>query len=294
MRDGPPLLSRPRRPGISRYVHIWMAGASLATGSGRAPPARLDGEAECAVAVEERGGRAGAGSLDGEEAQFGGDPSIGREAPGLAARREHAMARHDDWEWVAPERLPHVARQFAPAQARGNFSVRQRLASGNAASDLVDATIELLQALHVERNAGEIARLAREKRDDVFDCGLHLGRRRRFACVGTAPRESRAGPRRVRFGELHGDDAALAPGDAAGADVGVEQREALFHHGAAILAPAAPPRLPVLARELIRVRSSLLPCPRWRCAPRARARRPGRRHWPRCPPSPCRRDLGLP
>src|SRR5262245_43092028 len=137
-----------------------MSGASLATGSGRAPVARLDGEAECAVAVEERGGRARAGSLDGEEAQFGRDPAIGGEAPGLAARREHAMARHDNGERVAPERLPHVARQFAPAEARGNFPVRQCLAGANAASDLVDATVELLQALHVERNAGEIARLS--------------------------------------------------------------------------------------------------------------------------------------
>src|SRR5262245_35556509 len=253
MRDGPPLLSRPRRPGISRYLHIWMAGASLATGSGRAPAARLDGEAECAVAVEERGGRAGAGALDGEQAQFGRDPAIGGETPGLAARREHAVTWHDDGERIAPERLPHVARQFAPAQPRGDLPVRQRLAGGNITSNLVDAAVELGHALHVERNAREIARLATQERDDALDRARHVRGWRRFARVGIPSLQPRAGPLGARLWKLHGDDAPLAPCDAAGADAGLEKREALFHHDAAILAPAAPPRLPVLARELIRV-----------------------------------------
>src|SRR5262245_17366363 len=79
-------------------------------------------------------------------------------------------------------------------------------------------------ALHVERNAGEIARLAREERDDALDRSLDLRRRRRLARVGISPLQPRAGPLGARFGKLHGDDAALAPCDAAGADAGIEKR----------------------------------------------------------------------
>src|SRR4029450_4805487 len=64
------------------------------------------------------------------------------------------------------------------------------------------------------------------------------GRGRCFARVRISPHETRAGPRLARLRQLHAGDAARAPCDAAWADIGVEERKAVFRHGGSILAAA--------------------------------------------------------
>src|SRR5262249_14073061 len=81
-------------------------------------PSRVEREPERAVAVEKRGRIARARAFDREQAQLGRHAAVGGEAAGLAAGREHAMARHDDRERVASERLPDVARQPTFAEPR--------------------------------------------------------------------------------------------------------------------------------------------------------------------------------
>src|SRR6516162_2439536 len=193
---------------------------------------RLERETERAIAVEQGGRIAGARAFDREQAQLGGDAAVGGEAAGLPAGGEHAMARHDDRERVSSERLPDVARQPPFAEPRRDLPVRERRARRNAARDLVDAAIELRQAIHVERGGGKIARLSTEQRDDAVDHAPHVRGRRRLA----------------RIRQLHADDAARAPCDAALADIGIEERKAVFRHGGSILAAAVAANISVLAR----------------------------------------------
>src|SRR5215510_1319230 len=208
---------------------------------------RLERETERAVAVEQRGRIARARAFNREQAHLGRHAAVGGEAAGLAAGREHAMARHDERERVSPKRLPDVARQPAFAEPRRDLPVRERGARRNAARERVDAAIELRHAIHVERGGGKIARLPAQQRDDAVDHAPHIRRRRRFARMRISPHEARAGPRLARLRQLHAGDAAAAPCDAASADIGIEERKAVFRHGAAILAAAVAANISDLA-----------------------------------------------
>ena len=187
-------------------------------------------EAERAVAVEERGRAVRLRAFDREQAELGRDAAVGGEAAELAAGREHAMARHDDRERVAPERLPHGARRAARAEPRRDVAVRERRARRNGARDLVDAAVERRHAIHVERDRGEIARLAAQERDDAVERALHIGRRRRFARVRKSLQQARARLELARLRELHADDPALAPRDAAAANRRIEERKPVCRH----------------------------------------------------------------
>ena len=154
-------------------------------------------------------------------------PPLRGEAADLAAGGEHAMARHDDRERIAPERLPDGARRARRAEARRDVAVRKRRARRDGAGDLVDAAVERRHLVHVERDGGEIARLAAQQRDDAVDeraapraaVALRLRRETAAACA------ARVSPL-ARLRELHAGDAALAPSDAATADRRVEERKA--------------------------------------------------------------------
>src|SRR5262249_57463802 len=87
--------------------------------------------------------------------------------------------------------------------------------------------------------------------------GPHVGRRRRFARVRISPHETRAGPRLARLRQLHAGDAARAPCDAAWADIGVEERKAVFRHGGSILAAAVTANTSDLARYSAATRRAL-------------------------------------
>src|SRR5262245_58360996 len=196
---------------------------------------RLELETETAVAVEPRRPIARAPAFHREPAQAGPYAAAGAEAAGLSAGCEHAMARHDERVWVSPERLPDVARQGAFAEPRRDLPVRERGARRNVARDLIDAAIELRHAIHVERGGGKVARLPAQQRDDAVDHGPHIRWRRRFARMRIAPHETRAGSRLARLRQLHAGDAARTPDDAAWADIGVEERKAVFRHAATLV-----------------------------------------------------------
>src|SRR5262249_53676611 len=66
--------------------------------------------------------------------------------------------------------------------------------------------------------------------------------------MGISPQETRAGPRLARLRQLHAGDAARAPGDAASADIGIEECKAVCRHGAAILTAAVAANTSDLAR----------------------------------------------
>src|SRR5215475_10274378 len=145
------------------------ANAPAPTRSAAGLRPRLERETERAVAVEQRGRIARARAFDREQAQLGRHAAIGGETAGLAAGREHAMARHDERERVSPERLPDVAREAAFAEPRRDLPVRARGTRRDAARDLVDAAIELSHPIQVERRGGKIARLPPQQRDDAVD-----------------------------------------------------------------------------------------------------------------------------
>src|SRR5262249_14491880 len=218
---------------------------------------RLERETERTIAVEQRGGIAGARAFDREEAQLGGDAAIGGETARPAPRRGHAKGRPDERERVSPERLPDVARQPPFAEPSRDLPVRERGARRNAARDLVDAAIKLRHPIHVERGGGKIARFAAQQRDDAVDHAPHVRGRRRLARMGISPQETRAGPRLARLRRLHAGDAARAPCDAASADIGIEERKAVFRHGAAILTAAVAANTSDLARYSVATRRAL-------------------------------------
>src|SRR5262249_2731462 len=225
--------------------HIWIARTRLATAkksgtlrpaSAAAAPLRLHGQAEGGIFVEERGRIARARAFDREQRKLGRNATVGREASGPGAGRQHTMTRHDDGKWVSPERLADLARETAFAEPRGKLAVGERGACRNCARHFVNAAFEVPHAVHVEGNRGKVARLALEQCGDRLDRTLHMRRRRRLACLRISTHETRAGLRLARLRQLHTTDAARTPRDAAAADRRVEERKTVCRHDVAILA----------------------------------------------------------
>src|SRR5262249_15845525 len=63
-----------------------------------------------------------------------------------------------------------------------------------------------------------------------LDDALNIRRRLRLAGARKPPAHARAGARLVSFGKLDAENAAGAPGDGAGSDGRIEQRESRFRH----------------------------------------------------------------
>src|SRR6516162_2191180 len=142
------------------------------------------------------------------------------------------MARHDDRERVAPERLPDGARRTRRAHSGGNVAIRQGHAWWYGPRSLIDTAVKARHPLHVERDGREIARLAAQQRHDAVDDTPHLRRRRSFP--GSRKPLKHAGARfpLTRFRELDTGDATLTPRDATPADCRVKECEAARHHDA--------------------------------------------------------------
>src|SRR5262249_10287590 len=98
------------------------------------------------------------------------------------------------------------------------------------AGDFVDAPMERRHVTHVELDEREVLWLAAEQRHDRLDRALHLGRGRPFARIGKLAPRPGAYCHLARFWQLHADDAAVAPRDAADADRSGEEMEALLGH----------------------------------------------------------------
>lgn len=111
--------------------------------------------------------------------QFRACAAICRETAGLAARREHPVARHNDREGVSRESLSHGA-----GRTGGSCSLRERAigrgrAERNGARGLIDPAMERRQTIHIERGE-EIAWRATQKRYDGIPRLDNLERRRRL------------------------------------------------------------------------------------------------------------------
>jgi hypothetical protein len=112
-----------------------------------------------------------------------------------------------------------------------NIAIGHGLARRNGARDVVDAAVELGNAVEIQLDVGEVVRLALEQLDDAVDRGLHLRGRRHFDQIVMALLQAGAGLLFVTHRQLHRGDAALAPHDAAAADCGVEYRKMVPGHG---------------------------------------------------------------
>ena len=211
-----------------------MTRASFGSTFFRCATAFRQSNAEAGVAVEELRLRhdGSRGALEREHAELGVDAAGRREAARLAAGREHAVTRHDDRERVPSERLPDRARRARGTDAGRDLAVRERRPGRDRARRFVHLAMERRHAVHVERDRRELDRLPVEQLPDGHDRALDARRRRRLARVGKALLHAEAGGAHASFGKLQPEHAALAPGDAAAADRGIEEREAGSRHGA--------------------------------------------------------------
>src|SRR5450631_129988 len=170
-------------------------------------------------------------AFDGEHFELCHDAAIGGKSAGFAAGGEHAMAGHNDRTRVAPECLADIARQLDAAEPLGDIAVSERLARRDAARDVVDAAVELANAVEIENDVGEVIRPAREQLHDPIDGASHFGRRRSLRNIAMALANAGAGLVLAPHRQLHRIDAARAPRDAAAADRGVEYCKMLVAHG---------------------------------------------------------------
>src|SRR6516165_8455350 len=112
--------------------------------------------------------------FDCEHAQFRCCAAMRREAADLAGGRKHAMARHDNREWVLPEGLTHRPSGTTLVKPRGDVTVGKRLTRRDAARDLVDAAMEERNILYIEFDGREIDRLSLQQGDNMIDRAPHL------------------------------------------------------------------------------------------------------------------------
>lgn len=167
-------------------------------------------------------------ALDRQKPKFRHHPSRGGKAPRLAASRQYPMAGHDDRAGILRQGLRDVAGQIAVAETLGDFAVGKRRAGGDAADDLVNASMELRHRIEIDPHMIQISALAAEQRNNIVDGALHVGRRFAFVRRGKAPQQAVARRGLAPFGQLHASNAALAPHDAAAPDRGFEKDE--VHH----------------------------------------------------------------
>src|SRR5437868_146202 len=133
------------RPGPMPEILPWAKPTSVTAssdcdGSTTRPPVRMrscdivscfvsmrflgrDGERQL---VEEGRGSVGLRTLDGKHAEFCLDAAWRREAAGLAAGRQHAVAGHDDRIGIAAQGLADLAGEMQPAHLLGDVAIGAR------------------------------------------------------------------------------------------------------------------------------------------------------------------------
>src|SRR5712692_7461189 len=145
-------------PATKSRRQVFGLGGVLVFGSKRLLPPWLRGQWKI---VEQRWLVRDLRLLDREQAQLRRDAAARRESAGLAVGREHPVARHDDGDRILTERLSDVPRRLRRlAEPCRNLAVGERGARRDGARDLVDAAVERRQALHIEGDRRQIARLA--------------------------------------------------------------------------------------------------------------------------------------
>ena len=192
-----------------------------------------------------------------EQFLLGGGAAVGREAAGLVAGGQHAVAGDDDRHRVFPHRLADIAGALPAGQAElfRQLAVGHGVAEADAAQRRVEFLAEIVDAVEIDGDGGKIDRLAGQIALDVGDERLdprrHVGR----AGAVAFPGEAQLGLAAILFRQLHADEPARVPRDAAFADRGVEQ---MMMGGLRVHAPkfrsarpAMPPDLCADARYII-------------------------------------------
>ena len=134
------------------------------------------------------------------------------------------MARHDQHERIARQRLRHRMRGAGSLELRGDLAIGQRFAARDGPREVVDPGVERPDAGHIEPDLGEIGRLAAQQRHDAVDGALDFRGRAEFAGLGKQLEQPPPGFDLARLGQLHAQNAQLAPCDAASADRRIEYR----------------------------------------------------------------------
>src|ERR1700737_3440307 len=139
---------------------------------------RLERKSQCRAGIEKCRCITRARAFDRQQAKLGRNPAACGEAAGLAACRQHAVARHNDRKRVAPERLPDLVRQTLSPRLRlprtregkgelfRDLAVGARRAGRNGARDLINPAIEGGDWVHVESDPGKIDQLTMEECTD--------------------------------------------------------------------------------------------------------------------------------
>ena len=93
------------------------------------------------------------------------------EAAKLAARRQHAVARDDDRHRIAAHRFADLARALpiGRTELARQLAIGRGVAPGERAHRLVERPAERIEAGEIDRDRGEVDRLAREIAPDVGD-----------------------------------------------------------------------------------------------------------------------------
>ncbi len=141
------------------------------------------------------------------------------------------MAGHHDRPGVLAHRLADGLGGLGFAGAGGDLGIGQGLAGRNGAGDGVDALLEAADEVQVQRDRREVRGLASQQLQDAVPGVQHGRRRRRAGGLGEAAQQPRPHGLCGGFGQADADQAALAPGQAAGADRGLEDQDAGRVHG---------------------------------------------------------------
>jgi hypothetical protein len=163
-------------------------------------------------------------ALDRQQAALGNGATIGGNLVRIAAGFEHPMARHDNHERVAGNRLRDRMRSTRSPELGCDFAIGAGFAAGYRARELVNPQIEGGYLAGIERDVGEIARLAAQRRDNALDRSLDIERRAEFTGVWKLAQQPASGFDLACFRQLHANDAEMAPCDTASADPRIEYR----------------------------------------------------------------------
>src|ERR1700730_1407317 len=139
------------------------------------------------------------------------------------------MAGDDDHERIFRDRLRHRMLGARRPEPRCDFTIRTGFPAGDGARQLVNALVEDMNAAGVEGNVQKIACLAAQQRDDAVDRDFGIHRRTGFARLGVELIYPPSGIDLACLGQMHGDDAGIAPNDAATADSRIEYGVATPH-----------------------------------------------------------------
>ena len=151
-----------------------------------------------------------ADAFERQQLLLGGGAAVGREAAGLVAGGQHAVAGDDDRHRIFPHRLADVAGALPAGQAEllGQFAVGHGVAEADAAQRRVELLAEVVDAVEIDRDGGKIDRLAGQIALDVGDQRLHP--RRHVGGVGAVAfhGEAKLGLAAILFRQLHADQPA--------------------------------------------------------------------------------------